>query len=908
MKKNIYLFVFFLLSSQIFAQCMRNTFNIVKIDCFSPDSGIIVPVYSLPTIENQVNIFTIDTLYVNVGDTVNFQLNSGHNAVEVDSSIWVANDTISNGGFYLPYSVDSFIVIDSIGTYYYVCQSHVNLGMKAIIIATTTQFSYEWFNASNVLPISINDSLISDSCGAFLLKIYDKNGSLCDTAHRFLGCPLKLGGGQTNIKCFGDSTGELTRIASSGSPPYFYEWYRDGIFFASGSNDTIESNLSAGQYQVIVLDSKICSDTMITDFHNPQQLLFHSISFDNINCHNASTILKLLVKGGSKTNGTGYAYFLIQHNDTIAASDSSSNFTILGLSPQSSIPDTVIFNNVYASVDSLLILIVDSVGCTKDTTIFIDEPDSLSITFINYNDTLLCFGELTGITAIISGAAPDSNGNYIIEWENGTIFPQTILEAGHHEMIVTDNDGCSDTGFVSIEGPDSLVVSINPTNPSCFGNDGFIDVVVSGGTLPYEYLWSTGEIGTSISALVVGTYWIIVTDSCGIKDSLGIVLSPYISTLNINNFFLTDPSCADNDGAIDVNVSGGYFPYTYQWSNGEITQDIDLLGFGNYTIVITDYCGDTTAQTYMLNQMQNTVSAIGFHSYFSLWSSIEVTTSNPPYTVQWMMPDSTIITADSIRGLCEGNYFVTVTDSMNCQDTLHLNVFYNINQLIDANTSTVIDTSWGLGPFSYLWSDGQTTSHADSLCEGIHTVTVTANGGPFACDLSESFSISEMEVILSPTETIIYCENNFDGTIIANPSGGTPQYSFLWSTGVTLDRITENLNPGLYYVSIFDKNGCRLDTSIIITDLTAECIPNVFTPNGDNVNDFWELEDSFLYLESTITIYGRFGKKIFESIGYKDPWNGTNKKGRSLPDGTYFYSIILKEGVETIRGTITILQ
>ena len=109
-------------------------------------------------------------------------------------------------------------------------------------------------------------------------------------------------------------------------------------------------------------------------------------------------------------------------------------------------------------------------------------------------------------------------------------------------------------------------------------------------------------------------------------------------------------------------------------------------------------------------------------------------------------------------------------------------------------------------------------------------------------------------------------------------------------------------------MSIFDKNGCRLDTSIIITDLTAECIPNVFTPNGDNVNDFWELEDSFLYLESTITIYGRFGKKIFESIGYKDPWNGTNKKGRSLPDGTYFYSIILKEGVETIRGTITILQ
>ena len=98
------------------------------------------------------------------------------------------------------------------------------------------------------------------------------------------------------------------------------------------------------------------------------------------------------------------------------------------------------------------------------------------------------------------------------------------------------------------------------------------------------------------------------------------------------------------------------------------------------------------------------------------------------------------------------------------------------------------------------------------------------------------------------------------------------------------------------------------DTSFAIATMTSECIPNVFTPNGDGINDTWSLEDTFLYEDSEVRIYGRFGRLLFQSIGYHDKWDGTNKKGNNLPDGVYFYSIEIGHGFDQINGTVTILR
>ena len=375
-------------------------------------------------------------------------------------------------------------------------------------------------------------------------------------------------------------------------------------------------------------------------------------------------------------------------------------------------------------------------------------------------------------------------------------------------MVWDDDSICFIDTNVFIASPDPLVVNTNAINPTCLGNDGTIDVMVIGGTFPYQIQWSTGVIGDSISGLTAGTYWVIVNDSCGIKDSIGIILDPYISTLNIDNFNLTHPSCTDDDGAIDITVTGGFPPYSYLWSpGGQTVNPISVLGFGNYTVLVKDDCGLTTTATYTLNQMTNTISVSGFYDYFSLWSTVAVNGLYPPFTIDW---PSILMTGDSIQGLCEGNYPITVTDSENCEDTLSIDVLYNVNQIVDVATSTVIDTSWGMDPFSYLWSDGQTTPTADSLCEGYHSVTVTANGGPFACPYTEGFTIDPMQITLNVDEVTVNCESDFEGKIIADLYNNVHNlpYSFLWSTGDTIDRIEDGLSPGTYTINVLYNNGC----------------------------------------------------------------------------------------------------
>ena len=90
--------------------------------------------------------------------------------------------------------------------------------------------------------------------------------------------------------------------------------------------------------------------------------------------------------------------------------------------------------------------------------------------------------------------------------------------------------------------------------------------------------------------------------------------------------------------------------------------------------------------------------------------------------------------------------------------------------------------------------------------------------------------------------------------------------------------------------------------------MSSECVPNVFTPNNDDINDTWSLEDTFLYSDSEVKIYGRYGRLLFHSIGYNLPWDGRNIKGNDVPDGVYFYAIEIGHGFDPIKGMVTIIR
>jgi gliding motility-associated-like protein len=233
------------------------------------------------------------------------------------------------------------------------------------------------------------------------------------------------------------------------------------------------------------------------------------------------------------------------------------------------------------------------------------------------------------------------------------------------------------------------------------------------------------------------------------------------------------------------------------------------------------------------------------------------------------------------------------------------------NGIVDLTTTTVFEDAdlWGASPYTYFWSNGEATQHAD-ICPGPgpHFVEVLdANG----CMIDSIFTINLNPIVitLDPAETIIECSlENLDVELEAIVSGGTAPYTYKWSGGSTQNPLNIALNPGNYSVTVMDNNACTEDTAFIIAIMSAECVPNVFSPNADNINDTWSLENTFLYSDSEVSVYGRYGKLLFQSIGYASPWDGKNKKGNDVPDGAYFYSIEIGHEYDAIKGSVTILR
>jgi len=179
----------------------------------------------------------------------------------------------------------------------------------------------------------------------------------------------------------------------------------------------------------------------------------------------------------------------------------------------------------------------------------------------------------------------------------------------------------------------------------------------------------------------------------------------------------------------------------------------------------------------------------------------------------------------------------------------------------------------------------------------------------YGCVVRADFNIDPLLITLDPADFIIECNlENLDVDIIANASGGTAPYTYAWSNGNTENSINLSLSPGNYTVSVIDNNACIEDTFFLIATISAECIPNVFTPNGDNINDTWNLESTFLYSDSEIRIYSRYGKLLFKSIGYSTPWNGKNENGNDVNEGVYFYYIDIGHDFDAIKGSVTIIR
>lgn len=428
----------------------------------------------------------------------------------------------------------------------------------------------------------------------------------------------------------------------------------------------------------------------------------------------------------------------------------------------------------------------DGGGCTGITASVIITP-STGLTFGGYVvDDASCNGVGSGKIFLTGLTLPSSA--YTISWStnvNGqTGTTVTGLTGGTYIVTLTDPDSCSDTQSFTVQTVDPLGSGgfITILQPTCFSNDGEVEFMVTGGTPPYFFSGSSGQVDITFSSSVTftglssGIYSFLVTDAglCTTYDSVTMLTPNSFSTVAVN----TTPSfCSQNDGTIQVIVDGGLSSepsLLISVSGTSGTQQIGTLGSptqtflglpnGTYVITVESIGCTYTATTTItsINLFSVTASTTGTTCGSNNGAlQVDVSTGGTlPYIFTLVGPSYAPVTTTSFvstfTNLAYGNYTLTVQDSGSpiCSQTYNVyidyseNVFFNLipQQPVVGNDGSIITyITAGEPPFTLNWSsnvNGQTGTTVTGLTAGTYSLTVTDSSG---CTLTKSVKLTGMK-------------------------------------------------------------------------------------------------------------------------------------------------------------------
>ncbi len=451
---------------------------------------------------------------------------------------------------------------------------------------------------------------------------------------------------------------------------------------------------------------------------------------------------------------------------------------------------------------------------------------------------------------------------------------------------------------LSIQSNAQLVANFSAPNSICaFNSVGFNDLS-TGGAIAWFWDFPGGSPAFSVQQNPIVTYnvpgnynvQLVVYDGSAYDTLLQfnyINVMPPIST----SWTTIDPTCGNNNGAINIVVTGGISPYTYSWSNGSITANQSGLFAGTYTCFIADAVGCTSFITVVLTGAPS-FSILESHTDAACGNAdgaIDLTPmgGTPPFNFQW---SNSAVTED-LNNINAGVYDVTVTDANSCLISLSV-VVNNTNGPVisptilnavcgQSNGSIDLYVVNGTAPYTFLWSNGETTSAIDSLPWGNYTVTVSDQN---LCQGFSNIAVYDSNLIsVSSVVQSISCGTH--GNISVNASGGVLPYTYLWNTGDTTSFL-QNVSMGNYTITISDAGTCTLVTPInaqfYFYTFINETQPNC-SSNGELSSVPFGGVPPFTYLWSN---------------------GGTDSTITNLSAGTYFVTVTDSAGCETIGYSI----
>ncbi len=660
---------------------------------------------------------------------------------------------------------------------------------SAVVAATGGNggFSYLWSNGGTG-PVQTGLS-----AGSYTVTATDANGCTAQT-NVTVGQPTQLLATATvlaNSTCNGLATGQAMVNYGGGSGGYTVLW-------SNGATSDSLSGLAAGAYSVIVTDQAGCSDTAFVTITQPGNLALAVLANDSVSCFGGNDgSASVLASGG--TAPYSYAWSNVQTGPSAS-----------GL-----------------AVGTVDVTVTDAQGCTAQTSVVISQPAQL-LTSISPLSNISCFG---GGDGSLSALASGGTAPYTFLWSNGgTGSTQSSLSAGSHLVTVTDASGCIDTASAVLMEPDPVVVQVlNVADVSCFGgNDGQAAATAAGGQAPYSFLWSNGQTGFSANSFPAGSHYVLVADALGCEDSVAFVIGSS-ADLVAGASVQSVPTCAGAaDGSAIASAGGGTASYQFVWSNGQTGPAASGLAAGTYTVVVTDANGCQDSASVVINSPSAVTFATSLLASPTCFGAsdgsaqVAVSGGTPPYSIVWANGD----TGTVATGLPAGWAAVAITDANGCQavDSILLSQPSPLQLTLSAaqlscfggsDGSLAVSVSGGTGPYSALWSNGQTGFSANNLAAGSYSVLVTdANG----CQDTASANLpAPAPVVASALQTSsVSCFGGSDGVALASASGGSGGFTFAWSNGQT-DPVLSGVPAGTYTVVATDASGCADSATVQIS-------------------------------------------------------------------------------------------